>query len=251
MAIATSGIFRFFDLPAELREAILSQLLVSDNDIILHNTTNFIPPLLNTIHFLNFFLVNMQMYQEASAIFYSKNRFTLNGQSHRLPVHLTSRGGFLSEEGQDARRRVRSLTLHLTRVGGEFERVLGPAISDMILSGSLRDLRLRLGPPSWRAPIRPADSDMVLRPPFQALLRLLADPYLETVELLAWKVHLRVLCPFHRKATTSSKKDTESVDDQGIAILRDGPGWIELDWKAMVKAFGGGQQIVTIGERKY
>lgn len=191
------------------------------------------------------------MYQEASAIFYSQNRFTLNAQSHRLPVHLTSRGGFLSEEGQDARRRVRNLTLYLTRVGGEFERVLGPAVSDMLLKGCLRELRLCLGPPSERGANRMPDPDMVQRPPFQALLNLLADPYLERVDLLAWRVHLTVFCPFHMKTSSTMKKDAESVDDQGLAILRNGPDWVELDWRALVEVYGAGQKIVRIGERSY
>ncbi|KAI1807028.1 hypothetical protein F4811DRAFT_507896 [Daldinia bambusicola] len=258
---AENQAFRFLDLPPELRDAILSHLLVSDFPIILHNTTLFAPSasLSGSAYFLGVFLVNMQMYQEASAIFYSQNRFTLNAQSHRLPVHLTSRGGFLSEEGQDARRRVRNLTLHLTRVGGEFERVLGPALSDMVLSGSLRELTLRMGPPSWRGANRMPDPDMVQRPPFQALLRLLADPYLEKVELLAWKVHLTVFCPFHRNAIlpikteirTEIKTDAESIDDQGLAILRNGPDWVSLDWRAMVQMYGAGQQIVRVGERTY
>ncbi|KAI2472585.1 hypothetical protein F4781DRAFT_343949 [Annulohypoxylon bovei var. microspora] len=243
--------FRFLDLPPELRGAIFSELLVSEDNIILHDTTLFTLPLSGPWSFRNVFLVSMQIYQEASAIFYSQNRFTLNAHSHRLPVHLTSRGGFLSEEGQDARRRVRSLTLYLTRVGGEFERVIGPALSDMVLSGSLRDLVLRLGPPSSLGANRMPDPDMVQRPPFQALLRLLADPYLETVKLLAWKAHLTVFCPFHGKANSSIRSDTESVDSQGTAILRNSPGWIELDWKAMVEVYGVGQKIVRIGERSY
>ncbi|KAI0103444.1 hypothetical protein F4814DRAFT_97756 [Daldinia grandis] len=256
---AASKTFRFLDLPPELRNAILSHLLVSDFPIILHHTTLFAPSasVSGSAYFLDVFLVNTQMYQEASAIFYSQNRFTLNAQSHRLPVHLTSRGGFLSEEGQDARRRVRNLTLHLTRVGGEFERVLGPALSDMVLSGRLRELRLRMGPPSWRGANRMPDPDMVQRPPFQALLRLLADPYLEKVELLAWKVHLTIFCPFHRKTSSSIKtdvridikSDSESIDDQGLAILRNGPDWVSLNWRAMVEVYGVGQKIMRVGER--
>ncbi|KAI0837217.1 hypothetical protein F5Y06DRAFT_94436 [Hypoxylon sp. FL0890] len=245
--MAANNSFPFFDLPAELRSAILTELLVSNTSIILHDSTFFSRPLFSPASFLNVFLVNMQMYQEASAIFYSQNRFTLNAHSHRLPVHLTSRGGFLSEEGQDARRRIRSLNLYLTRVGGEFERVLGPALSDMVLNGSLRALGLRLGPPSALGATRAPDPDMVQRPPFQALLRLLADPYLEKVELLAWKVHLTVFCPFHRKGNPS----IESVDDSGLAILRNNPSWVELDWRAMVEVYGPGEKIVRVGERKY
>ncbi|KAI1766641.1 hypothetical protein GGR53DRAFT_194198 [Hypoxylon sp. FL1150] len=252
--MAKSQAFRFFDLPPELRSAILAHVLVSEDcaRVVLHNATLFSPPLSDLTGILSVFLVSAQMYREASAVFYAENCFVLNAQSHRLPHHLTSQGGFLSEECQGARRRVRRLAIHLTRVGGEFERVLGPALSDMVLNGSLRDLQLRLGPPSWRSrATRSLDPDMVQRPPFQALLRLLSDPYLEKVEFLAWKVHLTVFCPFHQKQHPSMKTDTESIDDQGLAILRNGPDWVELDWRALVEVYGTGQQIVRIGERSY
>ncbi|KAI1209163.1 uncharacterized protein F4807DRAFT_460857 [Annulohypoxylon truncatum] len=249
--MATNKVFRLFDLPPELRGAIFSQLLVSNESVILHETTFFTLPSTQTWNFLNVFLVNMQMYQEASAIFYSQNRFTLNAHYHRLPTHLTSRGGFLSEEGQHARRRVRSMTIYLTRVGGEFERVLGPALSDMVLNGSLRELVIRLGPPSSLGANRTPHPDMVQRPPFQGLLRLLADPYLERVKLLAWKAHLAVFCPFHREVNTSTITDNETVDSQGTAIIRNSTGWIELDWRAMVDVYAPGQKIVRIGDRNY
>ncbi|KAI0178774.1 hypothetical protein GGR52DRAFT_272378 [Hypoxylon sp. FL1284] len=251
--MANSNVFRFFDLPPELRNAILTQLLVSDySTVVLHNATLFSPPLSDLTGILSVFLVSWQMYHEASAIFYSESCFILNAQSHRLPVHLTSQGGFLSDEGRDARRRVRKLTVHLTRVGGEFERILGPSLTDMVLNGSLRDLRLRLGPPSWRSrATQSLDPDMVQRPPFQALLRLLSDPYLEKVEFLAWRVHLAVFCPFHQVKHKSIKTDSESIDDQGLAILRNGPDWVELDWRALVDVYGTGQPILRIGERSY
>ncbi|KAI0539762.1 hypothetical protein GGR58DRAFT_211196 [Xylaria digitata] len=122
--------FRFFDLPAELRTNILSHILISKYGIVLFNCTLFGLTPRDRVTVLYIFLVNVQMYQEASAIFYGQNRFILNGQSHRLPGHLTKPGGFLSPQGQDARRRVQTLCLYLTRVGGEFENILAPAISD-------------------------------------------------------------------------------------------------------------------------
>ncbi|OTB04445.1 hypothetical protein M426DRAFT_11592 [Hypoxylon sp. CI-4A] len=250
--MASTKPFRFLDLPPELRSAILTQVLVSESSILLYDTTFLHPPLDAPSSFLNVFLVNTQLYQEASPIFYSQNLFTLNAHSHRLPAHLTRRGGFLSEEGRDARRRVRSLSLFISRVGGEFERVLGPAMSDMVLSGNLRDLRLRLGPPSTVGAGRVPDPDVVHRPPFQALLRLLADPYLETAELFVWKVHSAVFCPFHQNGGPETRPDNgESVSEQGLAILRSSSGWVELDWKAIVDAYGEGQQIVRIGDRCY
>ncbi|KAI1077380.1 hypothetical protein F5B20DRAFT_273592 [Whalleya microplaca] len=246
MTMAANTGFRFFDLPPELRSAIFSQLLVADKDsnIILHGQTLSRLPLSGPKSALNVFYVNLQMYQEASAIFYSQNHFIINAQSHRLPSHLTEQGGFLDEQARDARRRVRNLTLYLTRVGGEFENVLGPALSDMVLCGSLRELRVRLGQQSWRGRNRRPDPDMVQRPPFQALLRLLADPDLQTVELTAWKVHCPVLCPFHQEV------NSESINDDGLATLADA-SWVQLDWRAMVDVHGTGQQIMRVGERLY
>ncbi|CAJ2500100.1 Uu.00g029530.m01.CDS01 [Anthostomella pinea] len=245
--------FRFFDLPAELRSAILEHILVSDCGIILRSETSSRLPFGNLQSALNVFVVCMQMYQEASAIFYTQNRFILNAQSHRLPSHLTSPGGFLSPQGQDARRRVHGITLFLSRVGGEFGDVLGPALSDMVLCGSLRELKLCIGAPPSLHPSRTSDMDLVQRPPFQALLRLLSDPYLEVVELLVWKVHWAFLCPFHRKGDnlTGEGPNSESVDDLGLATVRQGPEWVPVDWKSMVASLGTGQQIVRIGERGF
>ncbi|KAI0421782.1 hypothetical protein F5X98DRAFT_222853 [Xylaria grammica] len=246
--------FRFFDLPAELRTNILCHILISKYGIVLYNCTLFGLTARDRVTVLYIFLVNIQMYQEASAIFYGKNRFILNGQSHRLPGHLTKPGGFLSPQGQDARRRVQTLCLYLTRVGGEFENILSPAISDMILSGSLRRLRICLGPPSSQhARISGPDIDMMTRLPFQALLNILADPDLRQVELCVWKVHWAIFCPFHEKLEVTAKGDTatETMDDHGLATIRGHPDWIQLDWSAMVDAFRTGNQIIKVREADF
>jgi hypothetical protein len=242
--------FRFFDLPAELRTSILSELLVSRYGIILHNHSLFGPSACDIILILYIFLVNIQMYQEASAIFYSQNRFILNAQSHRLPTHLTKPGGFLSQQGQDARRRVQTFSLYLSRVGGEFGNILAPSISDMVLVGSLRQLKICLGPPSSHNS-RMSGPDMMTRPPFQALLKLLADPDLQHVELCVWKVHWAVFCPFHKSVEEVTKKGktlAESVDDHGLATIRGNSDWIELDWGRMVNVLGTSDRIFKIGE---
>ncbi|KAI1497047.1 hypothetical protein F5X99DRAFT_42298 [Biscogniauxia marginata] len=247
--MGTTTAFRFFDLPGELRSAILQHLLVSEWDIVLHNQTilRLPPPGRGAATAQSVFRVSAQMYAEAAAVFYAQNRFVINAQSHRLPAHLTGRGGFLSPQGRDARRRVRDLTVLLTRVGGEFEDVLAPALSDMVLCGGLRRLRLRLGPPAGVRPFRRvADWDLLRRPPFQSLLRLLADPYLDSVELSVWRVHWAALCPFHRQG---EGLHGESVNDVGLATVRDGPDWVRLDWKNMVEVLGTGQQIVTVGDK--
>ncbi|KAI0517147.1 hypothetical protein F5B22DRAFT_130335 [Xylaria bambusicola] len=244
----SASYFRFFDLPAELRTNILSYLLISRYGIVLYNCTLFGLTATDRVTFLYIFLVNVQMYQEASAIFYSRNRFILNGQSHRLPGHLTKAGGFLSPQGRDARRRVQTLSLYLTRVGGEFENVLAPAISDMILSGSLRSLKICLGPPSSQhARISGPNINIMTTVPFQALLDLLADPDLQHVELCVWKVHWSIFCRFHENLEASTKEKTsETVDDHGLATIRGHPDWIQLDWQAMIENFRAGERILKI-----
>ncbi|KAI0466597.1 hypothetical protein F4859DRAFT_292309 [Xylaria cf. heliscus] len=246
----STSYFRFFDLPAELRTDILSHLMISKYGVILYNCTLFGPTARDRVAVIYVFLVNIQMYQEASAIFYGQNRFILNGQSHRLPGHLTKPGGFLSPQGQDARRRVRTLSLYLTRVGGEFEDILAPAITDMILSGSLRKLKICLGPPSSHPRISGPDIDMMTRLPFQALLNLLADPDLQHVELCVWKVHWAVFCQFHGKLefVSKGKASTEVVDDHRLATIRGHSDWIQLDWEKMVDLLGTCKRIAKIKE---
>ncbi|KAI3324474.1 hypothetical protein HD806DRAFT_46789 [Xylariaceae sp. AK1471] len=247
--MAPNSGFRFFDLPAELRINILSQVLVSDCGIVLHTCTTFGLSRYDIVIVLYIFLVNVQMYQEASAIFYGQNRFILNAQTHRLPVHLTKPGGFLSQQGQDARRRVQTLYLYLSRIGGEFEDILAPAISDMILSGSLRKLKIYLGPPSLHNS-RMSGADMMTRRPFQALLKLLADPDLQHVELGVWKHHWAVFCPFHKEweMPTKGNTPTELVDEHGLATIRGISDWIQLDWEKMVNVLGTSERIVKIRE---
>ncbi|KAI1131803.1 hypothetical protein F5Y10DRAFT_35325 [Nemania abortiva] len=265
--MSPASYFRFFDLPGELRANILSNVLISSTGIVLHDRTLFgpTPTAHGGVTALRVFLVSIQMYQEASAIFYGQNCFILNGLSHRLPRHLTRTGGFLSSQGQDARRRVRTLYLYLTRVGGEFETILAPSISDMILSGRLRRLKICLGPPSSHNSRRSGpDVDMMARTPFQALLTLLADPDLQHVELCVWNVHWALFCPFHKKtedkktkASTEGEADTEekttreAVDHHGLATITGGPGlndWIQLDWKRMVDVLATGERILKIKE---
>jgi hypothetical protein len=242
--------FRFFDLPAELRIKILSYLLISDG-VLLFKRDRFDPRPYERVKIIYIFLVNVQMYQEASAIFYEQNRFILDGHGHRLPGDLTKPDGFLSPQGHDARQRVRTLDLYLTRVGGEFETKLAPIISRMILSGRLRQLKIHLSPPSSpRARISGPDVNMMARTPFQALFSLLSDPDLEHVEMCVWNVHWVVFCPFHGESDLTTKGDAlrEVVDNHGLARARGSPGWIRLDWKAMVHKFGTNKRIMKITE---
>ncbi|KAI0397395.1 hypothetical protein F5Y17DRAFT_371548 [Xylariaceae sp. FL0594] len=246
--MATASIFPFFRLPAELRSDILTRLLVAPRGIVLHSRTTFSGmPAGALFTIMSILHVNVQMYQEASAILYGQNNFVLNGQSHRLPGHLTYPGGFLSEQGQDARRRVQALSLYLTRFGGEFEDVLAPALSDMVLSGRLRTLKVFLGQPSSRHSTI-SISNIVDRQPFQALLQILADPDLRHVELSVWGVHWAVFCPFHSTSEVKIKGKTpvESVDERGLATIQGFSDWIQLNWIEMVETLGKGERILKV-----
>lgn len=242
--------FRFFDLPAELRTNILSYLLIS-NGVTPFDHTLFDPKPDEEVKIIYIFLVNVQMYQEASAIFYGQNRFILNCQGHRLPGFLTGPGGFLSPQRHDTRRRVQTLDLYLTRIGGEFETNLAPIISDMILSGRLRRLKIYLSPPrSNYAKTSGLNVNVMARTPFQALFNLLSDPDLQHVEMCVWKVHWVVFCPFHDEANlaTKGKPSREVIDSFGLARVEGRSDWIQIDWEAMVHKFGTNNRIMKITE---
>ncbi|ORY68641.1 uncharacterized protein BCR38DRAFT_335412 [Pseudomassariella vexata] len=247
-----SHAFRFFDLPAEIRTAVLELVILnpsSATNVVATGKTHSIPATDTLL--TDVFLVCAQMYQEASAIFYTQTQFKLNLGTRRLCDQLTEEGQLFSPQGQDARRRIRNLTLLMKRIGGDFERMVEPALSDMVLRGSLRNLEIRflpqdygkarvIGPQvGWTA--NPAEAgDLVHTLPFQSLLRLLADPDLEHVQLWVWKVHWSIWCPFH---------EVVGVEGSCEARMRKhGVDWCRVDWKKLVDAYGEGRRIVKVGE---
>ncbi len=179
--------FPFFDLPPELRENILSRLLIRPDgvQIINNNSNNNKDDTDKSNHWsrtrddngiddddddddgddgtqspLPYFLASMQMYREASGIFYTQNDFVLDIPTRNLPESLTSEGGLLGpppppprlrrcgDGDGDIEYRVRyricRLTVLLRRVGGDFETALAPALSDMVLRGGLRHLAVHV-----------------------------------------------------------------------------------------------------------
>jgi hypothetical protein len=241
--------FRFFDLPGELRAAVLQHLVLAASNLPTVRSGNDAAPIVST----DLFLVCSQMYQEASGIFYTQNRFVIDLGTRRLCEQITEEGQLLSPQGQDARRRIRTLILSMKRIGGNFEAVIAPALSDMILCGSLRNLEIRFLPQNygpkqgvvnrvqnggeWAS--HPAEAgDLATTAPFRALLRLLGDPDLERVELMVWMVHWSMWCPFH-----------DEVEGHGSCaqnMRRSGKMWARVDWKRMVEVWGDGNQIVKI-----
>lgn len=247
--MACQSPFRFFDLPGELRATILEHLVLSASDIPAVRSGNDVAPIAPT----DLFLACSQMYQEASGIFYTQNRFVIDLGTRRLCEQIAEEGQLLSPQGQDARRRIRTLTLSMKRIGGNFEVVIAPALSDMILSGSLRNLEIRFLPQNyglkqgvvnrvqnggeWGS--HPAEAgNLATTAPFRALLRLLGDPDLERVELLVWMVHWSMWCPFH--------EEMDGLGSCAQKMRRSGKTWAKVDWKRMVEDWGDGNQIVKI-----
>lgn len=115
----------------------------------------------------------------------------------------------------------------------------------VVLSGSLRSLKICLGPPSSR--VSGLNVNSMTTPPFQALLNLLSDPDLQHVELCVWKVHWNIFCRFHECLEIAAKgKTSEIMDDHGLATIRGHPDWIQLDWETMVELFRTGEAVMKI-----
>ncbi|KAJ1327514.1 hypothetical protein MN608_06842 [Microdochium nivale] len=242
--------FSFFELPPELRSDVLRHLVVYTTAIDI-NLFGFG----QTISALDLFLVSLQMYREASEIFYMENEFVVDSTTHRLPPELIREGGFLSPQAQDTRRRIHRLAIDLRRVGGIFENSLAPTLSDMALCGALRHLTVRLdlvAPPpvsmiSRRGQAVDKAPDLMTRSPWQALFKLLDDPDLEKVEVWAGSEHYAIWCPFHDKLGDEEKQD-HSLPPVAVARVKSGR-WVKLDWRALVDVYGRSHKILRVGQR--
>lgn len=242
--------FHFFELPPELRAAVLRHLLVLTEpvEINLFGVGPLIPA-------LELFFVNLQMYQEASEIFYMENEFLLYSTTHRLPAELIRDGGFLTPQAQDTRRRIHRMTVHLCRVGGIFENSLAPTLSDMALCGTLRFLKIRLDLVARlpvfmlgnREPATDKAPELMTRSPWQALFRLLDDPDLQHVEVWASGKHFAIWCPFHAALGDAETKDY-SQPTVVVAKTRS-RNWIKLDWRALISTYGRSRTILRVGDR--
>lgn len=98
---------------------------------------------------LSLLLASSQLHREASAAYYGQNVFhlhTTGGKFRSLPSPLfdPETGLLASEAALPARRRVRRAVVYVRRLGGQFERLVAPALADMVLRGALRGLDVRL-----------------------------------------------------------------------------------------------------------
>ncbi|OLN81765.1 hypothetical protein CCHL11_06877 [Colletotrichum chlorophyti] len=239
---------RFFDLPLEIRDQIISYLCL------LPNPVQVGPIETSEIPFPHDLLLSHPLlYAAGSALFYEQNRFALNLRSgSRAAVERAICDGtpwLLSNPR--ARRRIKHLELSPGRLGNVFQSHISPAVADMILNGCLRHLKLVLYPTSadkvvfshevdaqsMRAAMTRRDDAFAQSKPFKALLRLLADPDLETAELYVDPIHRDFWCEFH----------------EGVACCkgrRKGP-WqlIPVDWRRLAASYGQDHElsIVRVG----
>ncbi|KAF9875787.1 hypothetical protein CkaCkLH20_06719 [Colletotrichum karsti] len=199
---------KFFDLPLEIRDQIISYLCLIPNPIQVGPTADSEIPFPHSL-----LLSHPLLYGPGSAVFYEQNRFVLNlNNKPRAAVEraVCNPATPWLLNNPRARRRVRHLELSPGRLGTVFQTHISPAVADMILNGSLRHLKLVLygtstdnvtlnhypggaGVQQRRAAMTRRDDAFTRSEPFRALLRLLADPDLETAELYVDPIHQRML----------------------------------------------------------
>ncbi|KAH6657742.1 hypothetical protein BKA67DRAFT_532936 [Truncatella angustata] len=242
--------FRLFDLPGELRTAVLEHLVIIHSDIPVFakkETCTESPPMVLT----DLLLVSHQMHREASGLFYTMNNFIVNLASRRMLSDIVQEGQLFGPDVLDARRRIRSLSLRVRRISGDLESVAVPTLTDMILHGNLRILDVGILTQSTGLKTKsnydshhrpgsvfqdPESANLVRTSPFQALLGLLADPDLEKVTLWASLVHWSIWCPYHDSSDATMPKNSERVI---------------LDWQRLVHDFADGNRITKFERPRF
>lgn len=151
---------------------------------------------------VNYFLVSQTFYREVSSLFFGENKFYLYAGVRRSTLFdALSKQGILAPQQQSlrdkgaascgsaahylrSRRRVRHLVLYIQRLGGSLGDLIAPCLQDMILSGDLRHLDIRV----CHLEQQGADKRGALwtSAPATVLLRLLRDPDLESARLRAY-----------------------------------------------------------------
>ncbi|KAF6797547.1 hypothetical protein CSOJ01_12959 [Colletotrichum sojae] len=240
---------KFFDLPLEIRDQIISYLCLVPNPIQVGPNVDTEIPFPHDL-----LLSHPLLYADGSAIFYEQNRFILNLRSRpRAAIERAICDGTpWLLNNVTARRRIKYLELSPGRLGNVFQSHISPAVADMVLNGSLRHLKLVLYPTStdkivfshdtmdaqmMRAAMTRRDDAFAQSKPFKALLRLLADPDLETAELYVDPIHRDFWCDFHDGVTCCEGRPK-------------GP-WqlIPIDWRKLAASFGQDHElsIVRVG----
>ncbi|KAL2287999.1 hypothetical protein FJTKL_04740 [Diaporthe vaccinii] len=201
---------------------------------------------------VNYFLVSQTFYREASSLFFGENTFYLYAGVRRSTLFdaLSTQGVLVPQQqplrrkgpagrGSTAhylrsRRRVRHLVLYLQRLGGSLGDFVAPCLQDMILTGDLRHLDIRV----FHLEQQGADKRGALwtSAPATILLRLLRDPDLKVARL---RVYLPVRSPGRLKAMDGWCPLRSEQEAGGH-----GPGtrqWASVDVKELTRRYGGGE----------
>lgn len=264
----------FFELPGELREQILAHLVVKPAGIHLGERHCF--PDRDTEPSedddssgngddgdderrvgwpVNYFLVSQTFYREASSLFFGENTFYLYAGVRRSTLFdaLSTQGVLVPQQqplrrkgpagrGSTAhylrsRRRARHLVLYLQRLGGSLGDFVAPCLQDMILTGDLRHLDIRV----FHLEQQGADKRGALwtSAPATVLLRLLRDPDLEVARL---RVYLPLTSPGRLKAMDGwcPLRSEQEAGGHGRGTRQ----WASVDVEELTRRYGGGETSI-------
>ncbi|KAH8744893.1 hypothetical protein F5883DRAFT_588583 [Diaporthe sp. PMI_573] len=204
---------------------------------------------------VNYFLVSSTFYREASGLFFGENMFYLYAGVRRSTLFdALSKQGVLAPQQQSARqkspaggwsvahylrsrRRVRHLALYIQRLGGPLEDVIVPCLQDMVLTGELRYLDIRV----YHLEQQGADKRGALwtSQPATLLLKLLCDPDLEVARL---RVYLSVQSQERLRAMGDWCPLRSEQEAGGREAGR--TGWAIVDVDELTRRYGGGETSI-------
>lgn len=276
----------FFDLPGELREQILTYLLVKSDgihintysrlDLLVENSPErrfeSQPPSLEDSDDderdelgwpLNYFLVSQTFHREASAVFFGENEFHLYAMPSRLflrdhgsgarwwPEAAGSRrnkgGGRHGYKHVESLRRIRRAVLVAQRLGGVLETLFLPVLRDMTLAGGLKQLDVRVHLAAQRAQ---GPASLWGSRLGRALLGLLRDPDLDVARL---RMVLGLLLPGSEGGGEVAGWCPRREGPGGSLVTatdREGRVWCDMDIEELARRYGGEEMdIFKVGER--
>lgn len=255
----------FFELPGELREQILAHVIVKPTGV--HVGERHCFPGATGLHGdtesgeeddgvgwpVNYFLVSQTFYREASSLFFGENTFHLYAGVRRSMLYdPLSEQGVLSPPRQQfsrqqglancesaapylySRRRVKRVVLYIQRLGGSLVDVIAPCLQDMVLTGELRHLDVRV----YHLEQQGADKRESLwtSAPASILVRLLRDPDLETARLRAY-LPLRFPRRLGAMAGWCPLCSEQGVGGSDPAARQ----WASVDIEELSRRYGGGE----------
>ncbi|KAL1882152.1 hypothetical protein Daus18300_000637 [Diaporthe australafricana] len=205
---------------------------------------------------VNYFLVSQTFYREASSLFFGENTFHLYaGVRRSVLFDPLSDQGVLAPQGQQlprrrgsancggaslylrSRRRVKRVVLYIQRLGGSLGDVIAPCLQDMVLTGELRHLDVRV----YHLEQQGADKREALwtSAPASILVRLLRDPDLETARLRAY-LPLRFPRRLGAMAGWCPLRSEQGLGDSDPAAGQ----WASVDVEELSRRYAGGEASI-------